>query len=62
MVKGRNDWDNVERSLMAGEQFVRSYPGASDQTVRAWARKNEVHLDRIFTSKTRNVQVKLMTP
>ena len=62
MVKGRNDWDNVERSLMAGEQFTRSYPGASDQTVREWARRNEVHVDRIFTSKTRNVQVKLMTP
>ena len=60
--KGRSDWQALKVSLMAGEQFVRSYPGASDQTVREWARRNEVHVDRIFTSKTRNVQVKLMTP
>ena len=60
--KGRNDWQALKASLMAGEQFVRSYPGASDQTVRAWARRNEVHLDRIFTSKTRKQQHKLMTP
>jgi len=61
LVKGRNDWDNVERSLMAGEQFLRSYPGASDQTVRAWARKNEAHIDRIFTSQTRKQQLRLLS-
>ena len=60
--KGRNDWTALNASVMAGEQFTRSYPGASDQTVREWARRNEVHVDRIFTSKTRNVQRKLMTP
>ena len=60
--KGRSDWQALKVSLMAGEQFVRSYPGASDQTVREWARRNEVHVDRIFTSKSRNVQRKLMTP
>ena len=60
--KGRRDWNSLNTSLMAGEQFTRSYPGASDQTVREWARRNEVHVDRIFTSKTRNVQRKLMTP
>ena len=60
--KGRNDWTALRASLMAGEQFTRSYPGASDQTVRDWARRNEVHVDRIFTSKTRSVQRKLMKP
>ena len=60
--KGRNDWNDLNTSLIVGEQFTRSYPGASDHTVRDWARRNEVHVDRIFTSKTRNVQRKLMTP
>ena len=60
--KGRNDWTDLNRSLDIAVTFTRSYPGASDQTVREWARRNEVHVDRIFTSKTRNVQRKLMTP
>lgn len=60
--KGRNDWTAVRASIMAGEQFTRSYPGASDQTVREWARRNEVHVDRIFTSKTRSKQWQLLNP
>jgi len=56
LVKGRNDWDNVERSLMAGEQFVRSYPGGSDQTAKAWAQRNTAHMGRIFTTRTRHLE------
>lgn len=60
--KGRRDWQALNTSLMAGEQFTRSYPGASDHTVREWARRNEVHVDRIFTSKTRSKQWQLLNP
>jgi hypothetical protein len=60
--KGRNDWQLLWASVMVGEQFLVHYPGASDQTVREWARRNEVHVDRIFTSKTRSKQWQLLNP
>lgn len=58
--KGRNDWIDLNRSLDVAVTFMKSYPGASDQTVREWARRNEVHVDRIFTSKTRSKQWQLL--
>lgn len=59
---GRKDWYLVNMALMAGEKFLASYPGASDATCKAWGRANELHLDGIFTSKTRHIQRRFTTP
>jgi hypothetical protein len=43
----RPNHDDVTRALMACEQFVNSYPGASDALVRNWCRENSAHVMRV---------------
>lgn len=43
----RKDHDAMNAALMACEQFVRSYPGASDALVRNWCRDNSSHVVRV---------------
>ena len=43
----RKDHDATRRAVMACEQFLASYPGASDALVRNWCRENAEHVYRV---------------
>jgi hypothetical protein len=57
----RKDHGDVSRALMRCEQFVASYPGASDALVRDWCRNNAEHVYRVVLGRRAGVLNKLMS-
>ena len=56
----RKDHDAMRRAVAACEQFVASYPGASDALVRAWCRENSEHIVRVVIGSRVNVLKQLI--
>jgi len=44
----RTDHEATRRAVMICEQFVISYPGASDALVMSWCRENSQHVSRVI--------------
>lgn len=56
----RNDHNDVTRALMECEQFVASYPNASDTLVRTWCNNNAEHVYRVVLGGRSKVLQQLM--
>ena len=56
----RKDHDATRRAVMACEQFVASYPGASDALVRNWCQENSDHVQRVVLGGRAKVMQQLM--
>lgn len=59
--KGRKDRNAVETALMFAEQFLLSYPVASDHRVTEWCLKHYRYLDAVLTPAMKEKQWQYLT-
>lgn len=57
----RKDHGDLTRALMRCEQFVASYPGASNALVRDWCKNNTEHVLRVVLAGRAKVLKSLLT-
>ena len=60
LSKGRTDWTFVRTSIALCEQFLMSYPNATDERVQAWCREHYRYIWAITTGRTRKVYAELL--
>jgi hypothetical protein len=58
--KGRDDWQELRTALALCEQFLVSYPAASDERVINWCREHHRYVWKITTSKNRRIYNELL--
>lgn len=56
----RSDHEATRTAVAICEQFVASYPGASDALVRSWCRENSAHVCRVVLGGRAGILSQLM--
>jgi hypothetical protein len=59
-TRGRRDWHNIRVAIAFAEQFLSSYPVASDERVRSWCADNATFVATIVPSNQPAVRAALI--